>query len=1223
MKFKNFADPHVHPNSLDSGCGPDSFLERELELESGTITSTDHGDMSACHRVYTLAKANNLIPILGMEGYFRDDNCDILKAHGIAKDDDGTYRKYLKYKHFCIHACDYQAYEAICKKLSWTNLNRSERHGSENKPIMNWNDLEELSHYNLTITSGCLIGMISRDLVFKNRPDIAEAYFKRMSQMFGDKLYVEIFPFEVSRHWVDGIFLKLADNTELKFYSGKKLITDQGEFTAQELSKEFNKKHNKIKTLLGIKNRSEIEDKNIEIIGVKEVADFLTNECTEQSPDADYHIATNKFGIYLAEKYGHKKLLSSDAHLAYAEQKVVQDIKLTNNATGHSWKFADALTRMSSDQAWLYSLTKLNISEYQFQNMIDNSHEWANKFKNFEFKNKPSLPSSFYPKETVKYLKALIDKHGRMNWDNPVYRERLASEIELLKENGVVDFLSYFFLSEESRAIYEENEQLTGPGRGSSGGLLIAFLLGITDLDPIRHDLSKDRFLTLDRVKSGHFPDIDSDFPNRSLLIDENGEGFLKKRFGDCFSQISTDVKLRIRSCIKDVHRARYGSVSKEIDQICSKLPVPPQGIKDHDFIFGYLDGDGHDVPGIFETCDALKYYAKTYPAEWEIVSLAVSSISKAKSVHASAFVIADRPIGDFIPITKSGDAIVTQMTAESVESLGGIKMDFLVVNSLNDIEGCLKMLHKRFGKPQEKKILINGVQVPSFRTVSFKGQLYDIWDLPQEQEVYEDIVKSKTETVFQLDTNSAMTWLHEFDFKNEDKFGLSSIQDLAVFIALDRPGPLDMNIGNKNMLQLYADRVKRNDPGEGVFSELLPKTKAILIYQEDLSKVFQHFTGCSNADAEEFRSFSAKKKKEKMIKAKSSFMERATKKVSKDVANHVWNTMETFAAYSFNKSHSTAYALISYATAFLKHFYPLEWWSSVLSNASKNDIEEKFIKHCGDLLLDPDINKSDEKFSIDGNKIRSPLTIIEGIGPAVHKTLNDLKPYSDIHDFCQKIYGNTNTKRTVPKPIIQKLILGGVMDDLFSSNSTLLDKMQIFNQEFALARNEKKIDAVSEELINLTQIKRLILKKSILPLSRIELTKTFVKLNPNFFSQQENKVLFRQHGKHKYLLYNTKALNEYNQYSGVVPSNGIRACAIGYVIKTRFFKFGPNKEKEAAEVYVDIDGDKFGFVKWPDWGKNDCGISSTLEGTVCLILLSKRKEGKPFSIEQIIKIED
>lgn len=1222
LNFKNFSDPHVHPSSLDSGCGPEDFLKRELELQSGTITCTDHGSLEAAYKIYSLAKANNLTPIVGSELYFRDDNCDILKSFGVDKDADDTYKSYLKYHHFCIHAMDYPAYEALCKRLSWANLNRAEQHGSELKPIFNWKDLQELSHYNLTITNGCLIGMSNRHAVFKDRPDIGEAYFKRMSEWFGDKLYVEVFPFECDSHWVDGVFIDLADGTQLRFYPGKQIITDQGEFKASELARAFNKKSNKIKRLLGIKNRKKIEERNVEIVSVKEVADYFKNECLgDFTPDPDYHLATNKFAMHLAEKYNHKILLSSDAHLAYPEQKLIQDIKLTNGATGHSWKFANTLTRMSSAQAYFYVNNKLGVSTPRFEAWIDNSKQWADRFKGFEFNNKPSLPASFYPKDTIAHLKKLIDEHGRMKWKDPIYRERLASEIELLHEIAPQDWLTYFFLNEELRGVYVKNKRMLGPGRGSSGGMLIAYLLEITDLDPIRHDLSKDRFMTPDRIKSGHWPDIDSDYPDRSLFLDDVGEGYLKKRFGDCFCQISTDVKLRIRSCIKDVHRGLHGSVPKDVEEVCSKLPVPPQGIKDHDFIFGYKDGDGHHIPGILETNGVLKEYIEKYPAEWNIVSQAVSSITKAKSVHASAFVIADRPIGDFIPVTRSGDVVVTQCTAESVEALGGIKVDLLVLNSLKDIDLCLKLINKDC---TDEYVYINGAKTPSFMCVPFNNETHYIYDLPQLPEVYEDIVKTRVNTLFQLDTPSAREWLREFDFKKPDgSWGISCIEDLATFIALDRPGPLDACIDNKNMLQVYASRVKNSEQGKGIFAELLPKTRSILIYQEDLSRVYKYFTDCSNAEAEEFRSIAAKKKAEKMIKAEASFMERAVRKVDKKEAKSVWQTMETFAKYGFNKSHSYEYAVLAYSTAFLKHFFPLQWWAAVLSNASKDDIKEKFIQHCSHLLLDPDINSSEEGFSIDGKNIRAPLSVIEGIGPMVHKTLASLKPYTNIFDFGAKMYGNPSIKRTVPKPIIHKLILVGAMDSLFPKDVTYLQKLQAFNEAYAVARNENKIETLSEDIINMSVVRRTMLKKNSSVLAKDNLTSVFIQNNPKFFSvQDKTSVLYKQLGKYKYTLTKPVLIKDLSN-SEILPPNGIRICAIAYVSSVREFRFGPNKEKNAAEICLDVDGEKFKFAKWPEWGQDQVQLDPKLENCLGLAYLAKKRSDKPFSIEQFVKLEE
>jgi hypothetical protein len=170
---------------------------------------------------------------------------------------------------------------------------------------------------------------------------------------------------------------------------------------------------------------------------------------------------------------------------------------------------------------------------------------------------------------------------------------------------------------------------LAGPGRGSAGGLLLAYVLGITHVDPLRYDLSADRFMTPDRIENGKLPDIDMDFGDRTPIL-----SWLKTRFGDHCAQISTVSMMRLRSSIKDVHRVRDGRVSPEIEQICKKLPIPPQGVEDHDFVFGYKDADKNNVPGIIETDEVLKAYVKTYPEHWSIVVKALGLV-RSRGRHA------------------------------------------------------------------------------------------------------------------------------------------------------------------------------------------------------------------------------------------------------------------------------------------------------------------------------------------------------------------------------------------------------------------------------------------------------------------------------------------------------------------------------------------------------------------------------------------------------------
>ena len=186
--MKNPPSPHCHIQSLDSASTPAAFIERELELETGAITTTDHGSLQACRHVYDLAKKAKLTPILGLEAYFRDDACPILLGAGLVPKD------YLKYFHITLHAMDETAYYALVKVLSRAALTRTEKHGSESKPLFNWADLEELSHYNITFTTGRLVGMVQRHFLV-GRPDLAEAYYLKLKSIVNPgNLYVEVFP---------------------------------------------------------------------------------------------------------------------------------------------------------------------------------------------------------------------------------------------------------------------------------------------------------------------------------------------------------------------------------------------------------------------------------------------------------------------------------------------------------------------------------------------------------------------------------------------------------------------------------------------------------------------------------------------------------------------------------------------------------------------------------------------------------------------------------------------------------------------------------------------------------------------------------------------------------------------------------------------------------------------------------------------------------------------
>jgi len=532
-KFQNFVTPHCHPQSLDSASTPKSFAKLEKELGTGGITCTDHGSLGATYKIYDLAKKNGLIPVLGLEAYFRDDKCPILTKHNIPKtgtvpkgsnkeewlsyNPDGTYIDYNKYYHTTIHFQDYDAYLKGVKLLSKADA-RAELHGKERKPLFGWGDMEELGSMNVTLGSGCLIGMASRHLISdkidgSTKVSLAKAYFDRLYGIFGQKMFVEVFPHRCTHNWVQGVFIYVAGRIDpIVHYFNKTLKIDGVEMKAEELGRTW--KNKKYKKFDAVKNYYTWEDVGAEIERVELKEEFVQNECSPAAPNGDLQWGVNKFMMGLAKKYGLRTLISDDAHFTLPEYKVVQDVRLAQSG---SWRFHETYCRITSDQAWDYFSKEMGVDQTTFEKWIQDSKDWLQGFKDFKFDTKVELPTKFFPKDTLAHTKELILKHGRMP-KNPVYVARLRQEIKLLHDNGVVDLLPYLWIDEEVCRLYRNQGNLTGPGRGSAGGLLLAYLLGITHVDPILNNLSLDRFLTIDRIKSGKFPDIDQDLRSRDLL---------------------------------------------------------------------------------------------------------------------------------------------------------------------------------------------------------------------------------------------------------------------------------------------------------------------------------------------------------------------------------------------------------------------------------------------------------------------------------------------------------------------------------------------------------------------------------------------------------------------------------------------------------------------------------------------------------------------------------
>jgi DNA polymerase III subunit alpha len=1278
MTYKNFQPFHCHQQSLDSASTIQEFAKRELELETGVLCVTDHGYLGACREVYDTAKKNKLTPILGIEGYFRDDNCSIFSKHNVVKDPDNTYRTAMKYGHFCLHCIDQPSFEALVALVSERDKT-AEAHGSERKPIFGWNDLEELGKYNITLSSGCLAGIIARHLL-SDRMDVALEYYEKLRSIpKKGNFYVELFPQICDKNWVSGAFITLEDDSKLKYWSGKKVKTTKfEEITVSDLSKAFKKDRN-VGKLIAIKNRRTWEEVPAQDIKLCEfIQDFIPNECSDFSPNGDVQLATNKFLYNLAQKYGDPIICSDDSHFAYPFELATQKAKL--RGMGENFAFLNAHYRKNSQEAWEYFNKVMGMSEKEFLKMLDNNQEWSLKFKDFSFNYDVSLPKSFYPADTLQYLKVLINKHGKMDWSNGEMIKRLQEEIDLLYGNGTIDLLPYFFPIEELLSYCREQRITTSVGRGSVGGLLIANLLNISKLNPLKYDLSKDRFLTKPRIESGKFPDIDTDLGNPKLITEGN-PSWLEKRFGkDNVIQIGTNNLIKLKTALRDVARSVYNEVPPDIEALSKSLPHTPQGVDDKNFIFGYRSEDGTEYKGLIDERSDLKQFAEKNKEIWN-TAINMLSLKRSHGRHAAGWIIADRPISSFIPIITTNDdennpTRCTQYNDDACEASGAVKYDLLGLNTLNDITNCIQMIQDKEGLEWNTWYTIGGIKVHGTDVIKHNGELLNIWDLPEDPAVFEDISEGRTETVFQLNTPGAQKWLKEFNHPKKGEKGktlISSIMDIAIFTALDRKGALDAYVEKdgqrRNMLQEYAARA-RGKPSIGNIDFLdkeLAETHGVMIFQEGLSKVYKNLTGCTGVEAESFREMVGKKKVEKMQQAYSKFIEKASEKVGKENAELIWQQILPSSGYSFNKIHSVEYGIMAYVCAYLKHYFPLEWWCGLLRNADKNKIGEIFWKHCKDFVKLPDIQHSQSEFVIKNDKIIAPLSMIHGVGENAHKELSENAPYKDIDDFCQKIANhkekntrfNPDTNKTrkgvsaLNSGIVSKLIISGVMNSLFPSNLDLISKLEHYQSRLALALNKKRPDKIKDEYRNLDPLTIYQLRKSILPVystdllpllagSNVEgISQKVVKLNNDGSSEMTMYSYFPQDPKIMSNIMRTTGsksikrvpfvssdlLAQLNQDATLFENNILNVVVAAYVQTFTKFEYKDKKTGQRWPAYkfiLDINNELIEFIKWPNYKtKENYLLDKDLEGSIIVALLAKTKETKPFAIEAITKIKE
>jgi DNA polymerase-3 subunit alpha len=595
-----------------------------------------------------------------------------------------------------------------------------------------------------------------------------------------------------------------------------------------------------------------------------------------------------------------------------------------------------------------------------------------------------------------------------------LYEERLNFELDVIKG---MQFSGYFLIVADFINYAKDHGIPVGPGRGSAAGSLVAYALKITDLDPIRHGLLFERFLNPERRS---MPDIDVDFciRGRDQVI-----RYVKEKYGpDKVAQITTFGTLKAKAAIKDVGRA-LGFSFAETDAIAKLIPAPKQG-------FDYSLADAIKME------PRLQGLIKSDPRVKNLIdhALRLEGLTRHASTHAAGVVLSNLPLVDYLPLylDKEG-GIVTQFDMESVEKIGLIKFDFLGLKTLTLIHDCLELIHKS------------------------RGIRIDLNDLPlDDKKSYRLLCSGNTTGVFQLESAG----IREMTVKIRP----NCFEDLVAILALFRPGPLDSGMAEEYIKRKHGkEQIRYLHP---LLEPILKDTYGVIVYQEQVMQIGQKLASYSMGEADILRRAMGKKDPEEMASQRERFVQGARKnKIDAKKAGEIFDQMETFARYGFNKSHSAAYALISYQTAYLKAHYPVEFMAALLS--SEMGDTDKVIKNLAECrergieVLPPDINESQADFTAAGDKIRFGLAAVKNVGEkAVEVILQSRERegvLKSLFDFCRRVDLSAVNRR-----VMESLVKCGAFDSTGVSRARMLaalDEAMRGGQSFQKSRQSNQID--------------------------------------------------------------------------------------------------------------------------------------------------------------------
>lgn len=750
---------------------------------------------------------------------------------------------------------------------------------------------------------------------------------------------------------------------------------------------------------------------------------------------------TNPDLIEIAKELNIKMVITNDSHYLHREDADMHDTLLCLQTNSNK----DDPNRFHFSNNEFYVKTKEEMREAfrwmdseMFEECVQNTEEVANKCDLTIKLHDAPLPHYEVPKGYTipTYLNHLVmegikERYGE-NPPDAIY-ERAKYELGVIEQMG---FPAYFLITWDFIHFAKTHDIPVGPGRGSAAGSLVAYTLGITDLDPIRHHLLFERFLNPERFT---MPDIDIDFciDRRSEVID-----YVTQKYGeDKVCQIITFSTYAPKAAFKGVGRVLqvpFAESNRLTGLIEPAIEIAKATNEKAEWLRDAVKAEGSEFKQLYD--EDYKIINPETQKEisfkrWVDMAIAIEGLKCGTGTHAAGVIISHAPLDTILPVQPSKDGIVQTgyPKHEATEVLDLLKMDFLGLRNLTMITKTVKMIEKYHGI----KLDINHVEL-------------------DDKPTYDMLSKGETVGVFQLESQGMINLVKRL---KPDVF-----EDLGALVALFRPGPLGSGMVDEFVARKHGE--KAITYAHPLLEPVLKDTYGTIVYQEQIMQVFQVLADYSLGQADQVRRMMGKKDVKKMEEQREKFIERSAKHdMKKEDAENLFKQILNFASYCFNRSHSAAYALVAYQTAYLKCHYPVEYLSALLSSvADRQDQTQLYIEEAqkyGIKILPPDINKSYLEYTPDGNDIRFGLAAIKGVGVNVVNAIiaerEENGDYKNIFDFCKRI-----DQKFVNKKSLEGLIKSGAFTNIEKSRKQLLDNLEYILSSTARASKEKAMGQVS-----------------------------------------------------------------------------------------------------------------------------------------------------------------